>query len=186
MAFPFAAIGSAIGSIGSFFGKREQNRANKEIARRQMDFQERLSNSAYQRSMADMRKAGLNPILSYKQGGASTPAGAGIPAVDEIGPAVSSAQHTMRLASDIKLQSAQGKQSQATTEAQKALARDLHNRATKTAYDGDLAGMAAEIGRKKTNIISDYLNTAIGKAGVIANEAGTSWNPLINSAKKLR
>lgn len=39
-------------------------------------WQEHMSNTAYQRAMEDMRKAGINPILAYAQGGASTPQGA--------------------------------------------------------------------------------------------------------------
>lgn len=64
-----------IPGIGDARAADRANKTNIKLAEENRTWQERLSSTAYQRAMADMKSAGLNPMLAYMQGGASTPSG---------------------------------------------------------------------------------------------------------------
>jgi hypothetical protein len=71
---PFTAA-MVMGGINAYGGYRA-NKETKSSTARQMAFQERMSNTSHQRQVRDLRAADINPILSAKLGGASTPQGA--------------------------------------------------------------------------------------------------------------
>lgn len=71
-----SALTNRIMANGLTGAEREQNTFNAEQAQIDRAWQEQMSNTAYQRSVADMRSAGVNPALAMNNGGASTPSGA--------------------------------------------------------------------------------------------------------------
>lgn len=81
-----AIVGGLISGGLGLLGSSMTNKANEDIAANtnqlsaeqaalNRDFQERMSNTSYQRGVADLQSAGLNPMLAYMQGGASQPQG---------------------------------------------------------------------------------------------------------------
>jgi hypothetical protein len=70
------AIASLASSAASAYGASKSARVSQQNAREQRAWQTEMSNTAHTREIADLKNAGLNPILSSKNAGAPTGAGA--------------------------------------------------------------------------------------------------------------
>ncbi len=133
MGWGAAAGGAASGGlsgVAGYFGQRDANKAAAAEAQKQRDWQERMASSAHQREVEDLRKAGLNPILSATGSGSGTPSGAMPMVRSTMEAAASAAASTPRVMADLNKILADTKMVKASTEIAEAAAFSAKNKQT--------------------------------------------------------
>jgi len=185
-----AALPALIGGVASAAGTMMANEQADRASQRQMDFQKETLRHQYQWGMQDMKAAGLNPILAYKQGGAGsaggssyTPQNVGSAAVSGASTAVSSAlaaraqeSQLENIAADTSLKHSQDK-TQSALQVQ-ALAQAAQSGANSALAAAQTDKTRAEIGIMGAEASRAAADEALLKANPWLRQAGTAFREL--------
>lgn len=99
-------VGGLFGFGSSALASKAQSNTNRQqidFAREQMAWQERMSSTAHEREVADLRRAGLNPLLSAKYGGSSSGSPVGLPKMTSPLDQLANNMATAKMYADINL-----------------------------------------------------------------------------------
>jgi len=190
-ALPYVVPAIAAG-LG-FLGSEDTNQSNLDIAQMNNQFsaaqaaqnrawQERMSDTSWQRGVADMRAAGINPMLAVSKGGASTPTGDSAaaspvpPMQNTIGNAINSALQAANTFADIqnKIKAANLTDAQRQTETSKQVlnysnADNAVAQSILTQYKQAGARVESDIDNGSYGTILRY----IGRLAPVINSAGS-------------
>ena len=151
-----------LGGLLGYKATKDTNVASAQQAQKQMDFQREMSNTAVQRRMRDLKKAGINPILAGSKE-ASSPAGAQAPMQNPTSSAVQAARQKQELANlDAQWHA---------TEAQAFASQEQAKLSAASAYklQGDMA---------KAKVDEQYYKSTFGRNARFVELAGNAAKPV--------